>query len=73
MKPTVQRVGFIDDRHAQLKGFSMKKTKTVITIEPKDFFNLEKPRYNGWQGGYGLHGKTKYSRKVKHKGKEYYG
>ena len=50
----------------------MKKTKTAIIIEPKDFFNMEKPRYNGWQTGHGIHSKSKYCRKVKHKGKEYY-
>lgn len=50
----------------------MKKTKTAIVIEPKDFFNMEKPRYNGWQTGHGFHGKSKYCRKIKHKRKEYY-
>ncbi len=43
-----------------------------IKISKERRFELEKPRYNAYQGGWGSHTKSKYSRKVKHKNKDSY-
>lgn len=44
-----------------------KKKIGSITIDPMTIWNMQKPQYNGYICGYGIHGKTKYSRKQKHK------
>jgi hypothetical protein len=43
------------------------KMSKKYTITSEQLFDMKKPRYNGWGCGYGVHGKTKYSRKQKHK------
>lgn len=42
-----------------------KSKKYVITSE--QIFDFRKPKWNGFACGYGIHGKTKYSRKSKYK------
>jgi len=44
------------------------KTPKPIIIESVDRFHLDKPRYNGFQTGHGVHkSKKTYSRKPKHR------
>jgi len=43
-----------------------KKIKPII-IDAGMLWRAQKPKYNAYQGGYGAHGKNKYSRKEKHK------
>ena len=45
----------------------MSKKIKPITIDAITIWHAKKERYNAYQGGYGAHGKTKYSRKQKHK------
>ena len=39
------------------------KAPEKLVISKEDMWNLQKPRYNGFACGYGIHGKTKYDRK----------
>ena len=45
------------------------KRQKIETFEiPKDLLiEAKKPRYNAFQGGYGIQGQTKYKRKEKYK------
>lgn len=45
----------------------MPKKLKPIQIDAMTVWQSQKPRYNGYVGGYGVHGKTKYSRKEKYK------
>ena len=46
---------------------SKKKNNRPQVIDAMTIWNIRKPKYNGFAGGYGAHGKTKYSRKQKYK------
>ena len=43
---------------------SKKKNNKIVcgTISAADIQNIQKPRFNGFAGGYGAHGDTKYNR-----------
>lgn len=47
----------------------IKKKKKIdkIVIPKEKIYEAKKPRYNAFQGGYGIQGETKYNRKQKHR------
>ena len=44
-----------------------KKNHRPQVIDAMTIWNIQKPKYDGFIGGYGAHGKNKYFRKQKHK------
>lgn len=51
----------------------MKKNMKSLVVDAMAIWEMRKPRYNGYSCGYGIHGNTKYSRKQKHKNRDYEG
>ena len=49
------------------KGDIMSKKVKPIVIDAMSIWHMNKPKYNPYQTGHGVHGKNKYSRKEKYK------
>lgn len=44
-----------------------KKETNKIVIPKEKIYEVKKPRFNAYQGGYGAQGDTRYNRKQKHR------